>query len=152
MRKIERLLLLYLPVSVFLASVSQQKQCVRDYKQTIIPVFITVSITVCLCRTYCNGVVWFDGCLGHWFLSIAPIIPVCIPFHCRNVCLHIRHSAASTVIEVMTNVNVPFGTVNWRCRRARGNRGEERKSSNLHCSLFTVRGGDDRETRFMYSE
>lgn len=46
-------------LSVFLAAVSQQKQCVQDYKHTIIPVFITAHITVCLRLTYCNGVVLF---------------------------------------------------------------------------------------------
>lgn len=79
-------------LSVFSASVSQQKLCVQDYKHTIIPVFITAHITVCLCPTYCNGVVWFDGCLRRGFLSIAPIIPLSASPHCRNVCLHIQHS------------------------------------------------------------
>lgn len=72
MKKIERLLLLcliYIPCRCL-----TEKQCVQDYKHTIIPVFITVHITVRLCPTYCNGVVWSDGCLGRRFLSIAPVI------------------------------------------------------------------------------
>lgn len=47
------------------------------------------------------------------------------------------------VIEVMTNVNVPFGTVNWKCRGQEEKRGEER--NHLLCitsrRIFTLRGG-----------
>ena len=78
MRKIEQLQLRYL--IYILASVSQQKLCVQDYKQTIIPVFITVHITVCLCRTYCNGVVWFWWMPRAW-VSIRSS-------HYTSVCVH----------------------------------------------------------------
>lgn len=60
----------------------EQKQCVRDYKHAITPVFITAHITVCLCPTYCNGVVWFDGCLGRGFLSFTPIILLSASLYC----------------------------------------------------------------------